>query len=69
MVALGKPADFHLIEPLAHLNSEQRIVAAILIKRCVLHAKKTAFIVGDDLTMSSYLADRIVVHAGAGTRL
>ena len=36
-IALGKPADIYLIdEPSAYLDSEQRIAAAKVIKRCVL---------------------------------
>ena len=35
VLALGKPADIYLIdEPSAYLDSEQRIVAAKVIKRC-----------------------------------
>lgn len=45
-IALGKPADIYLIdEPSAYLDSEQRIVAAKVIKRFIMHAKKTGFIV------------------------
>lgn len=65
VMALGKPADIYLIdEPSAYLDSEQRIVAAKMIKRYILHAKKTAFIVEHDFIMSSYLADRVVVYEG-----
>ena len=36
-LALGKPADVYLIdEPSAYLDSEQRLHAAKVIKRCVL---------------------------------
>lgn len=65
VLALGKPADIYLIdEPSAYLDSEQRIVAAKMIKRFILHSKKTAFIVEHDFIMSSYLADRVVVYEG-----
>jgi len=41
VLALGKPADIYLIdEPSAYLDSEQRIVAAKVIKRFIIHAKK-----------------------------
>ena len=64
-VALGKPADVYLIdEPSAYLDSEQRIIAAKVIKRFILHAKKTAFIVEHDFIMATYLADRVVVYTG-----
>ncbi|KAJ1918399.1 Fe-S cluster-binding ribosome biosynthesis protein [Mycoemilia scoparia] len=65
VLALGKPADVYLIdEPSAYLDSEQRIVAAKVIKRFILHAKKTAFIVEHDFIMGTYLADRVVVMEG-----
>lgn len=42
VLCLGKPADIYLIdEPSAYLDSEQRIIAARVIKRFILHAKKT----------------------------
>lgn len=64
-LALGKPADIYLIdEPSAYLDSEQRIIAAKVIKRFILHAKKTAFIVEHDFIMATYLADRVVVFSG-----
>mmetsp|Transcript_18456 Transcript_18456/g.74089 ORF Transcript_18456/g.74089 Transcript_18456/m.74089 type:complete len:229 (+) Transcript_18456:1552-2238(+) len=65
VMALGKPADIYLIdEPSAYLDSDQRIVAAKVIKRYILHAKKTAFIVEHDFIMATYLADRVVVYDG-----
>eukprot|EP01090_Pellita_catalonica_P010330 TRINITY_DN21780_c0_g1_i1.p1 TRINITY_DN21780_c0_g1~~TRINITY_DN21780_c0_g1_i1.p1 ORF type:complete len:619 (+),score=113.31 TRINITY_DN21780_c0_g1_i1:74-1930(+) len=64
-LALGKPADVYLIdEPSAYLDSEQRIIAAKVIKRFILHAKKTAFIVEHDFIMATYLADRVIVFDG-----
>jgi len=64
-IALGKPADIYLIdEPSAYLDSEQRIVAAKVIKRFIMHAKKTGFIVEHDFIMATYLADRVVVYEG-----
>merc|ERR1712232_304417 len=64
-LCLGKPADVYLIdEPSAYLDSEQRIVAAKVIKRFILHAKKTAFIVEHDFIMATYLADRVIVYEG-----
>lgn len=53
-LALGTSADIYLIdEPSAYLDSEQRIIAARVIKRFILHAKKTAFIVEHDFIMST----------------
>jgi len=65
VLALGKPADVYLIdEPSAYLDSEQRIQASKVIKRYILHSKKTAFIVEHDFIMATYLADRVVVYKG-----
>jgi ATP-binding cassette subfamily E protein 1 len=65
ILCLGQPADIYLIdEPSAYLDSEQRIVAAKVIKRFVLHAKKTAFVVEHDFIMATYLADRVIVYEG-----
>jgi len=65
VMALGMPADIYLIdEPSAYLDSEQRIIAARVIKRFIMHAKKTAFIVEHDFIMATYLADRVIVFDG-----
>jgi ATP-binding cassette subfamily E protein 1 len=51
-LCLGKPAEVYLIdEPSAYLDSEQRITASKVIKRFILHAKKTAFVVEHDFIM------------------
>ncbi|XP_062513621.1 ATP-binding cassette sub-family E member 1-like [Corticium candelabrum] len=64
-LCLGLPADVYLIdEPSAYLDSEQRLHAARVIKRFILHAKKTAFVVEHDFIMATYLADRVVVFDG-----
>ncbi|KAL4002463.1 ATP-binding cassette sub-family E member 1 [Acanthocheilonema viteae] len=64
-LCLGKVADVYLIdEPSAYLDSEQRLHAAKVIKRFILHAKKTAFIVEHDFLMGTYLADRVIVFEG-----
>ncbi|KAK1445149.1 ATP-binding transport protein-related protein [Babesia gibsoni] len=65
ILVLGKPADIYLIdEPSAYLDSEQRIMASRIIKRFILHQKKTAFIVEHDFIMATYLADRVIVFEG-----
>ncbi|KAJ2809373.1 Fe-S cluster-binding ribosome biosynthesis protein [Coemansia guatemalensis] len=65
VLALGQDADVYLIdEPSAYLDSDQRIVASKVIKRFILHAKKTAFIVEHDFIMATYLADRVIVMEG-----
>ena len=35
-----------------------------VIKRFIVHSKKTAFIVEHDFIMATYLADRVVVYTG-----
>jgi ATP-binding cassette subfamily E protein 1 len=65
VLALGKPADIYLIdEPSAYLDSEQRIICSKVIKRFILHSKKTAFVVEHDFIMATYLADRVIVYEG-----
>lgn len=65
VLALGTPADVYLIdEPSAYLDSEQRINCAKVIKRFIMHSKKTAFVVEHDFIMATYLADRVVVYTG-----
>lgn len=65
VLALGIPADIYVIdEPSAYLDSEQRIIAARVIKRFIMHAKKTAFVVEHDFIMATYLADRVIVFDG-----
>jgi len=64
-LCLGKPADVYLIdEPSAYLDSEQRVMCAKVIKRFIMHAKKTGFIVEHDFIMATYLADRVIVFEG-----
>lgn len=64
-LALGLQADIYLIdEPSAYLDSEQRIICSKVIRRFILHAKKTAFIVEHDFIMATYLADRVIVFEG-----
>jgi len=65
VIALGTPASVYLIdEPSAYLDSEQRLITAKVIKRFILHAKKTAFVVEHDFIMATYLADRVIVYDG-----
>jgi ATP-binding cassette, sub-family E, member 1 len=64
-LALGKPCDIYLIdEPSAYLDSEQRLIAAKVIKRWVMNTKKSAFVVEHDFIMASYLADKVIVFDG-----
>ena len=65
VLCLGKPADIYLIdEPSAYLDAEQRLNTAKVIKRYILSAKKTAFVVEHDFIMATYMADRVVVFEG-----
>ncbi|CAF3164863.1 unnamed protein product [Rotaria sp. Silwood2] len=62
---LGKPADVYLIDELAaYLDSEQRLHAARVIKRFILHCKKVGFVVEHNFIMATYLADRVIVFDG-----
>lgn len=64
-LCLGTPAEVYLVdEPSAYLDSEQRLAAAKVIKRYIMHAKKTAFVVEHDFIMATYLADRVIVFEG-----
>lgn len=64
-IALGTPANIYLIdEPSAYLDSDQRIIASRVIKRFILHSKRTAFIVEHDFIMATYLADKVIVYEG-----
>ena len=64
-LCLGKDADTYLIdEPSAYLDAEQRVETSKVIKRFILHNKKTAFIVEHDFLMATYLADRVILFDG-----
>lgn len=64
-IALGTPANIYLIdEPSAYLDSDQRIIASRVIKRFILHTKRTAFVVEHDFIMATYLADKVIVYDG-----
>lgn len=65
VMTLGVPADVYVIdEPSAYLDSEQRVICSKVIRRFIMHAKKTAFIVEHDFIMATYLADRVIVFEG-----
>jgi ATP-binding cassette subfamily E protein 1 len=64
-MCLGKTAQIYLIdEPSSYLDCEERINVAKVIKRFVLHQRKTAFIVEHDFIMATYLADRVIYYDG-----
>lgn len=65
VLALGKPCDIYLIdEPSAYLDSEQRVIAAKVMKRWILNSKRSAFIVEHDFIMATYLADKVICFEG-----
>lgn len=65
VLGLAKPCDIYLIdEPSAYLDSEQRVIAAKIIKRWVLGSKKSAFVVEHDFIMATYLADKVICFEG-----
>ncbi len=45
----------------SYLDAEQRLIAARVIKRFILHTRKSAFIVEHDFIMATYMADKVVV--------
>lgn len=69
VLSLGLPADIYLIdEPSAYLDSEQRIICSKVIRRFILHNKKTAFVVEHDFIMATYLADKVIVFEGTPSK-
>ena len=65
VLALAKPCDIYLIdEPSAYLDSEQRVIAAKVMKRWIMTSKRSAFIVEHDFIMATYLADKVIVFSG-----
>ena len=49
----------------SHIDCEQRIVAAKVIRRWVVdHQRKTAFVIEHDFVMAAALADKVVVYEG-----
>jgi len=65
VLALAKPCDIYLIdEPSAYLDSEQRVLAAKVIKRWVMSSHKSAFVVEHDFIMATYLADKVICFEG-----
>ncbi|GMG34951.1 unnamed protein product [Ambrosiozyma monospora] len=69
VLALGLQADIYLIdEPSAYLDSEQRIICSKVIRRFIIHSKKTAFIVEHDFIMATYMADKVMVFEGTPSK-
>lgn len=65
MLCLAKPCNIYLIdEPSAYLDSEQRVIAAKVMKRWIMSSKRAAFIVEHDFIMATYLADKVILFDG-----
>ena len=45
-------------------SSEQRIIASRVIRRFILHSKKTALVIEHDTIMATYLADHVLRYTG-----
>jgi len=67
-IILCQPTVLLILELHSFLDSEQRIIASKVIKRFILHAKKTAFVIEHDFIMATYLADRVIVFEGQPAR-
>lgn len=62
---LSKDADIYLLdEPSAHMDVEQRIAAAKIIRNQMIEREKTALVVDHDLLFADYLSDRLMVFSG-----
>jgi ATP-binding cassette, sub-family E, member 1 len=62
---LGKDTDLYILdEPCAFLDCEQRINLARVIKRFVLNNKKQAIVVEHDLSMCTFIADKVILFEG-----
>jgi ATP-binding cassette subfamily E protein 1 len=58
VLALAKSCNIYLIdEPSAYLDSEQRVVAAKVMKRWIMSSKRAAFVVEHDFIMATYMAE------------
>ena len=65
MLCLAKKCNIYLIdEPSAYLDSEQRVIAARVMKRWILTSKSAAFVVEHDFIMATYMADKVICFEG-----
>jgi hypothetical protein len=54
---------------LPHLTSPPPATTSCqVIKRFIMHSKKTAFVVEHDFIMATYLADRVIVYEGQASK-
>ncbi len=64
-IALGRDADLYLLdEPSAYLDSNQRMIAAKVIRRVMENTGKSALIVDHDVYFIDIIADSIMVFSG-----
>ena len=62
---LSKDADIYLLdEPSAHLDVEQRVNVANILKRAIDEKEKSAFVIDHDIMFLDYLSDRLMVFLG-----
>jgi hypothetical protein len=69
MKALGAPVLQPVYAPSPHLTSPPPATTSCqVIKRFIMHSKKTAFVVEHDFIMATYLADRVIVYEGQASK-
>jgi ATP-binding cassette subfamily E protein 1 len=62
---LSKDADIYLLdEPSAHLDVEQRVNVANILKKTIEEKEKSAFVIDHDIMFLDYLSDRLMVFLG-----
>ncbi len=62
---LSRPADLYLLdEPSAHLDVEQRMLAAKVMRRFAESSEKTVLVVDHDIYLIDLLAERLMVFEG-----
>ena len=62
---LSREADIYFLdEPSAHLDVEQRLITAKMIRRKMELEKKSAIVIDHDIGFVDYIADKIMVFAG-----
>jgi ATP-binding cassette subfamily E protein 1 len=62
---LSQDADLYLLdEPSAHLDVEQRVNAANVIRHSIEDREKSAIVIDHDIMLLDYLSDRLMVFGG-----
>ena len=66
---LSKEADLYLFdEPSAHLDVEERLLLAKILKDFVFKKKKTVMVVDHDILFIDYISDRLIVFDGTPSK-